>query len=137
MTPPGFAVASFGDGQVVTEVPNLLIASTMLNKKPAGSSPTMLKKPAGSSPKIKKRHAKKPSVAAGLRCHLEYYKKDNRFCIRSSEPPKSNLLTIKAKSWSKEELRTVALQAKQKLQEEGLSLDQVGGWLEKTLLKVE
>ena len=85
---------------------------------------------------IKKDIAKKPA-AAGLRCHLEYYKKDNRYCVRQSGPPKSNLLSIKAASRSKGELRTVAEQARQKLQEEGLSLDEVRVWLKKALETVE
>ena len=129
-SPTGFAVAHFErGGEVITEIPNLLICS----KKPAksSSSPAVLKKPSSSS-------LKRPAASTELdpppavRCHLEFYKRSNHFALRQSEPPRKNILAIRNASWTKEQLRKVAQEAQQKIQA-GEPLDEVSAWVERSV----
>ena len=114
-------------GEMITEIPNLLISS----KKPAKSScPAVPKKPSSS--------LKRPAASTELdpppavRCHLEFYKRSNHFALRQSEPPRKNILAVRNASWTKEQLRKVAQEAQQKIQA-GEPLDEVSAWVERSV----
>ena len=111
-------------GEMITEIPNLLISS----KKPAKSS--VSKKPSSS--------LKRPAASTELdpppavRCHLEFYKRSNHFALRQSEPPRKNILAVRNASWTKEQLRKVAQEAQQKIQA-GEPLGEVSAWVERSV----
>ena len=121
--PTGFAVAHFErGGEVITEIPNLLI------KKPAksSSSPALLKKPS------LKRPAASLDPPPAVRCHLEFYKVSNHFALRQTSPPRKNILAVRNASWTKEQLRKVALEAQEKIQC-GLPVDEVKAWVARSV----
>ena len=111
-------------GEVITEIPNLLICS----KKPAksSSSPAVLKKPS------LKRPAASLDPPPAVRCNLEFYKRSNHFALRQTEPPRKNILAVRNASWTKEQLRKVALEAQEKIQC-GLPVDEVKAWVARSV----
>ena len=116
-------MACFEPGdEVTTEIPNLLISGSG-KKKPPGD---VAKRPAG----LVKRPA--AAIDPAVRCHLEFYKRSNTFCIRQSESPRRNILAVKNATWSKERLQKVAKEAQQKISD-GMAEDEVRSWVEWTV----
>ena len=106
---------------MITEIPNLLISS----KKPAKSScPAVPKKRPAASTEL--------DPPPAVRCHLEFYKRSNHFALRQSEPPRKNILAVRNASWTKEQLRKVALEAQEKIQC-GLPVDEVKAWVARSV----
>ena len=95
----GFAIGKFASGDLLTEVPNLLIGA---GKKERAPRKPVLKRPAACSP-------------AGSRIGLEYYKRDNSFGVRERDGMKRSLLKVRCSTMTREELQIIADEARRRL----------------------